>query len=197
VRFVLALLACLCGPALAADLPALHSVTNVSADDVLNIRARPDGAAPMIGSFQADAQNIEIIRLSDDGRWGLVNLAEQSGWAATAYLTPQNSVPDAERALTCGGTEPFWSLAADQNMQFNQMDGEASDYFITTRTSAAGRSDRYALRGGGMAGIATAIVTRQICADGMSDRTFGLEIDLLIDTGEAQTYLTGCCSLTP
>jgi uncharacterized membrane protein len=197
VRALVALLICLAGPALAADFPALHAVSDVAADDMLNIRSRPDANAPVIGALAPDAQDVEVVRLSQDGRWALVNLAEQSGWAAVAYLTAQDSPPDAERPLNCSGTEPFWSLQTGGTMLLTQLDTPTAEYFITTRTTASGRSDRYALGGGGMEGLATALITRQICSDGMSDREFGFEIDLLIDTGEAQTYLTGCCALTP
>jgi uncharacterized membrane protein len=197
MRALLALLLCLAGPAFSTGLPALYTVSDVAADDVLNIRTAPDAGAAIIGSLAPDAQNVEVIRTSDDGRWGLVNAAEQSGWASLAYLSAQDSPPHTERPLNCSGTEPFWSLETSDTIVFTQLNGPAAKYFITTRTPASGRSDRYALGGGGMEGLATALISAQICSDGMSDRAFGLEIDLLIDTGEAQTYLTGCCSLAP
>lgn len=197
MRALAVLLVCLFSAVGAAELPALHSVTNVAADDTLNIRTEPNPGAQVIGTLTPNAKNIEVVHLSDNGRWGLINLGEKRGWASLAYLSPQSSPPFAEQSLSCYGTEPFWSLTATDKMIFTQLSNPPEEFYVTTRTQASGRADRYALGAGGMAGLATALITRQICSDGMSDQTFGLEVDLLIDTGEAQTYLAGCCSLSP
>lgn len=59
---------------------ALHDVTGVAANDVLNIRENPDAASPVIGTLAPDATGVEVI-LVDDG-WALVNAGERSGYAS-------------------------------------------------------------------------------------------------------------------
>ena len=59
----LALLLALALPsgAAAKGLPALHDVTGVAADDVLNVRARPDASAPVLGALTPDATGVEVV----------------------------------------------------------------------------------------------------------------------------------------
>jgi hypothetical protein len=87
LSLILALLVAM--PAAAQDLPALFRVTGVAANDVLNIRAEPSARAAIIGSFRPDAGGIEVVALSADGRWGLVNSGEQAGWSSMRYLMHQ------------------------------------------------------------------------------------------------------------
>ncbi len=35
------------------------------------------------------------------------------------------------------------------------------------------------------------------CSDGMSDREYGLRLDLLLGTSDERTLLSGCCSIQP
>jgi uncharacterized protein YgiM (DUF1202 family) len=78
---LLAVLLCLWAlPALATQeaWPALHDVSGVAADDVLNIREAPDASAAIIGKLKPDAENVEVIRPDDHHSWGLVNTGEGS-----------------------------------------------------------------------------------------------------------------------
>ena len=72
------------------NLPARFSVTGVAADDVLNVRAAPDPAAPILAELPPDATGVEVIALSDDGAWALLPRPEGQGWASTRFLAPND-----------------------------------------------------------------------------------------------------------
>ncbi|WP_137700988.1 COG3650 family protein [Marimonas lutisalis] len=191
IRTLFCLLFLLPVSALAQTYPALHDVTGVAANDVLNIRAEPSGSAGKIGALAHNATNVEVIRTS--GSWGLVTAGERSGWVSMRYLARQ---PDGDYALTrtlaCYGTEPFWNLSITQGTRatFTAMGGDPVQIPVGLLQRSANRTDRFVLRGGAM----TAIIARAACSDGMSDREFGLTIDLLSDA--RGTLYSGCCSLT-
>lgn len=179
-------------PAAAQDLPAFHNVTNVAVNDVLNIRNEPNASAPILDTLPPNAQDIEVVRLSENGRWGLVNVYDRAGWTAMAFLTPQPQTTFTEQKLTCFGTEPFWSADIGNRLTYSPMDGQGFDHAITARTRSINRSDRYALTGGGE----TAIIERRACSDGMSDAAFGLSINLLLSSSGTHSLLSGCCRLS-
>ncbi|MCK0122035.1 hypothetical protein MWU61_15890 [Loktanella sp. F6476L] len=99
-------------PAIAQDFPAHFVTDGVAANDTLNIRAMPDGTSDIIGEYGPYTMNIEVIRISNDGKWGLVGLGEQNGWVAMRFLTWSDHQQPYEfpRPMSCFGTEPFWSL---------------------------------------------------------------------------------------
>ncbi|QDI77515.1 peptide-binding protein [Leisingera aquaemixtae] len=182
-------------PAAAQEFPALYSVAGVAADDVLNIRSAPSASAEIIGTLAPDQAGVEVVAADGSGTWGLVNSGERSGWAALRYLT-RASTEDGlalPRRFSCFGTEPFWILNITQ-------DG-AADYATPgghTRLKA-GRVLTSRNHGGHyllpLEGGAGAVIRRSACSDGMSDRTFGLSVDLFqLDTPDLQS---GCCSLAP
>lgn len=199
---LLALLLLLAGPARATvdGWPALFDVTGVAADDVLNVRAAPSAGAPVIGTLAPDARGVEVIRPTRDLRWGRVNLGDQAGWAALAYLQRRpgqwdGAIPD---SLTCTGTEPFWSLRLDPGAtRLDRPEGAALTAGPAARQPAEGRRDVWAFRawaeGRGLSGF----VTRAACSDGMSDRDYGLRVEFLELLGDGFTAYSGCCSLAP
>lgn len=74
IRLLAFFFAFLSTPALAQDIyPALHDVTGVAADDVLNIRSEPSASSPIIGTFSPFETDVEVVALSPDGGWGRVN----------------------------------------------------------------------------------------------------------------------------
>ena len=190
----LALLLLLTPAALPAqDLPALYDVTGVAVNDVLNIRAEPRADAARLGDLPPDAANVEVIQTADG--WGLVNAGEGAGWVAMRFLAPQAGGDYAlSRSLSCFGTEPFWSLDFTQGelARFSSPAWGISHYTVGLLQRSANRTDRYLLQGGTL----VAVIGRTACNDGMSDRRFGLSVDLLPDVeGDAGLY-SGCCSLT-
>jgi len=181
------------GLALAQDYPALHAVTGVAADDVLNVRERPDAASPILGSLPPDATGIEVISVSDG--WALVNLEDGTGYASLAFLA-RDAGPEwntLERPLTCLGTEPFWSLAIDPDkasMSFSTPEVPALDLPVTVTWPGApwARSAALALPDG------IAVLSPADCSDGMSDRSYGIAADLFLN-GPDRLRLSGCCQL--
>jgi uncharacterized membrane protein len=51
--------------------------------------------------------------------------------------------------------------------------------------------------GRGSIGWFGAVIRAESCSDGMSDREFGMAIDLGIMNGEEAIFLSGCCSVAP
>ncbi|NVK14496.1 MAG: SH3 domain-containing protein [Rhodobacteraceae bacterium] len=203
-------LALLAPPAAAQEYPALHSVTGVAADDVLNIRSAPSASAAIIGTLAPDQTGVEVILADGSGKWGLVNSGEQSGWASLRYLdraSSSNWHDQPDLALECFGTEPFWSLTLDETVRFSTPDRPETPFALEAWEPAAGHGGKSGFvavnqNGGALsgpeAGSLSGILTAQHCSDGMSDRTYGISIDLLQFRSAGQLHvLTGCCSLAP
>lgn len=182
-------------PLKAEEFPALYAVTGVAADDVLNIRARPDARSPIIGSLAPDATGVEVI--ATRGNWALVNSEEGSGYASMRFLArePGPAWNALQSPLTCLGTEPFWSLEIDPQRgitRFLTPDDQApASQPITdlwpakpwARSAAVGLAD-------GMA-----VLTGAECSDGMSDRSYGIAVDIFRTGPAGGDRLSGCCLL--
>lgn len=189
-------------PALAAaqGLPALYDVTGVANDDVLNVREGPSAADPIIGTLAPDAGNVEVTALNDDGTWGRVNTRERTGWASMSFLARQSGQNEGTLPvpMRCFGTEPFWSLeVADSGLVFDGLNMEPVETSLATRTAARGIPGRYGFAGWGAKETAGmhGIVRREECSDGMSDRLYGLSLDLLVSSDGTLSQYAGCCSL--
>lgn len=174
-------------------LPTLFDVTGVAADDVLNIRERPDAKAPIIGRLAPDATRVEVV--AERGGWMQVNAGERSGWVNGRYMNYRVDVWEAGRlpeGLRCLGTEPFWSLTP-QGGEVVLATPEAESRMALHKVLDSGwfRDPRRALVGDGV----TAVVTPAQCGDGMSDRAYGLQATVILGTGASAQMLSGCCTL--
>lgn len=191
---ILAYLALSCA-ALAQELPAVHAVVGVTADDALNIRAEPAAGAAIVGTIAFDAMGVEVVRLSDDGAWGMVGTAEGNGWVAMRFLAAEDVDPAGlPRPMRCFGTEPFWTLTLDAGGgEWITPDGAAAltveaeaaapnGWFVTT-TDPAGAITR------------PGIILREACSDGMSDRIFGLSLRLFETGPNGNVIRSGCCTM--
>ena len=179
-------------------LPALYDVTGVASNDVLNVRAAPSGSAPIIGALSYRQLNVEVVRLNDSGRWGLVNMGEQSGWTSMSYLARVPGQPDGKmpRPLRCFGTEPFWSADLERkNFGLSTPDDTLSFDLLSVQT-AQGSLSHYSFIATEILREVHGVVRRTACNDGMSDRDFGLGVDLILLRGSNATHLTGCCSVS-
>ena len=193
------------GAALAQDpppeplLPALYDVTGVADDDVLNLRAGPDSSTPVVGALPPDARGVEVLSLSGNGRWGLVATAEGASWASMHYLARQPGQPGDRlpRPLLCSGTEPFWSLELQpREAVFERMDGAPVRLRPVWEGPPEGRRPfALGLRLEGAGAGLQAVVTRELCFDGMSERAYGLSIFAILSGGLGEGMLSGCCSL--
>ena len=191
----LSLVIALAAPLHAQDLPAFFSVTGVAANDVLNIRARPDAQSEIIGSLAFDATGIEVVRISGD--WGLINSGDSAGYASLRYLerAPGPQWTALQSPILCLGTEPFWSLEIDPQGDRVRLatpeDPEPTDMAIEAlwpagpwaRSAAVGLPD-------GMA-----VLVGAECSDGMSDRAYGIAVDIFRQEPEGETRRAGCCRL--
>lgn len=202
----LALLLCLLFPGFAAAqaLPALYDVIGVAGDDVLNIRAAPSTSASIIGGLAQTATGVEVVALSADGKWAQVNTHEASGWASLRFLRAQGR-PDwfALRSdLKCFGTEPFWSLAFDpaqETVRLTTPDGDSPAQDIISHWLGSTWQPVAAMQFASEDGGGVAVLRGQACSDGMSDRAYGLTLDLFLQPSASgpATSLHGCCSLAP
>ncbi|MGC1495002.1 MAG: SH3 domain-containing protein [Sulfitobacter sp.] len=186
----------------AADFPALFDVYGVAEDDVLNARKEPSAQSDIVGALKPDTQSIEVIRLSKDGRWALVNFGEGTAWTATQFLKPSSKLTLIPPRMRCFGTEPFWDLhiswpTTSPSVDFS-LAGDREQNFIVQQTD--GLSGRSVIMSGPRETDDIHLLTavkRQYCSDGMSDREFGLGVELFILNGGNWQNYTGCCSLAP
>lgn len=204
LRLAVLLLTVMAGVAAAQDYPALHGVSGVAADDVLNIRRAPDPGSEIIGSFQPDEAGIEVMFTDPSGRWARVNAGERAGWTSLGFLTREDSLAwhDMYRPVQCFGTEPFWSL---------ELTGRAPSPFLllgeemTTLTPiwespvfGHGTPDSVVFRHSSAFSQTVTVLRAEACNDGMSDREYGLGVTILSegpDTFLPDPLLRGCCTL--
>jgi uncharacterized membrane protein len=195
------LLAALAGTATAQPLPWLFGVAGVGAGDVLNVRELPDAGSAKVGTLAADAVGIEVVERDPSGRWGKVNAGERSGWVAMRYLAPEPAVwatGAVPANLACLGTEPFWSLrTAPGEVRLETPDAPVERLPLAAiLDSGIERDPRRVLSAGEGAESLTAVMLPMACSDGMSERSYGLDVTLVL--GEAPPrMLTGCCSIAP
>jgi uncharacterized membrane protein len=194
-----------------------YDVVGVATDDVLNMRGEVAGAADLseteiVGRIPAGAHGIAasgITATVKGALWRKVRYGGVDGWVNARFLEPAAEFdPEARpEALTCVGTEPFWSLA---------LGGETAVYETPDRSGAA--AERYAV----LASVAGRTVRRQWafhlapepsdaapaatttriavvsrtdrCSDGMSDWTYPYDA-MLLDLDPGSGPLQGCCSL--
>lgn len=194
IRFLLVFLL-IALPLRAEEFPALYAVTGVAANDVLNIRARPDAGAPILGALAPDADGVEVLGRS--GNWALVNTGEGTGYASLRFLArePGPAWSALQTPLTCLGTEPFWSLEIDPLAQETR--------FLTPEDQSPAPAPITGLwpAGPGTSGAGVglpdglAVLTGAACSDGMSDRGYGVAVDLFLGRSGREERLSGCCRL--
>lgn len=176
--------------------PALYDVYDVDVSDVLNVRAGPNAGSEIIGALPHDATGVEVLRANEEETWGMVNVGERTGWVSLRFLTRQTGYLDGmfPDFTACFGTEPFWSLARANgtltlDLAFDEQPALAE--IVEWETTSPNHRGRYSFSTPNMTGF----VARQACSDGMSDREFGLEINLILRRDA--THLQGCCSILP
>lgn len=179
--------------------PAFYDVTGVASNDVLNVRAGTGASFPVIEALAYNDRYIEIVELSENGKWGLIGYAGGSGWASMRYLKrqPGQDGPNLPRPLSCGGNEPFWGIEFSQHTnEFN----ESGAMSHRLNTVWEGIPDgmlpvTYGIRMAKGGDKIDAVITRSRCSDGMSDYEYGFEINALLSGTIGNRMLTGCCSL--
>lgn len=183
-------------PGWAEDFPASFFVKDVASDDTLNIRSEPSANGEIIGEYGPYALNIEVLRTTTNGKWGLVGLGERNGWTSMRYLARSdhqgaNSFP---RPMRCFGTEPFWSLnVTARGDEYSDISTERRD--LEMRLERAAQNGAMVVFEEGPTLERTLIVKHGYCSDGMSDREFGWQAILFNDAPDTSDVLSGCCTL--
>ncbi|WP_210528431.1 COG3650 family protein [Rubellimicrobium arenae] len=173
-------------------LPARYAVAGVAANDVLNVRAEPQASAPVLATLAPGARGVEVLAISEDGRWARVSLPEGAGWAALRFLSAEAAAPGpVPRPLRCLGTEPFWSIRLSEDASvFDSPESGAVP--LRPLGEAGGRVGAVAAFDAGGETLDLTLI-RQECSDGMSDRPYGFAA-LAWNRGEV--FLEGCCTVS-
>ncbi|MCV2892552.1 hypothetical protein [Lentibacter sp. XHP0401] len=182
----------------AQNFPSLFDVEGVGTGDILYIRDKPSSKSSIIGAYEFDEKSIEVIREQDN--WGLVNYEEGIGWASLDFLKPVELPSD--YPAVCFGTEPFWSSGKKQYegspetwVTFEAMGEDELNLLMKSTDGSLSSGDTTALFAENTSEFLVALVRREICSDGMSDRVFGLSAEIVIGQGENLRHVSGCCSL--
>lgn len=177
----------------AQQLPYLARVSGVGAGDVLNIRAAPSARAPIVGSLPPDMPGVEVIGRNGDGTWVMLNSGERAGWAAARYLAADAAgASPLERVTRCFGTEPDWTLdiaPGGATAVLFRIGGPREDLRAGPVSPGRNRTDRALLP----LGRYNAVLSAAHCGDGMSDRVFAIEVNLM----SGDEVWTGCCTIAP
>ncbi len=191
----------LCGSALADTFPALYAVTGVAAEDVLNIRSAPNSGSSKVGFLAPDQKHIEVVELDGAAKWGLISHGEGAGWVAMRFMRriDQSAWHSLNQPLSCSGTEPFWSLGFEptQNkVTFDSLGGSLERFEMLAGAVPQGRPpSTLGMRATSQNALMFATYHQAACSDGMSDRAYGLSVDLFIQQPEGLVGYSGCCSL--
>lgn len=185
-------------PSTAQDFPAPYRVVSVAEGDVLNVRAEPHAEAEPLGGL-APGASVEVVTLSENGRWGLVNLDERAGWASMRYLEAggEPGWRSGEVPLSCLGTEPFWRL--DLHLPTHHAEffwpEEPGGFELVADTANLSRTEFPPTLAAPLSGMreGVAVLRGAQCSDGMSDRAFGIQTQIYW-RGE-ESGLSGCCHL--
>jgi uncharacterized membrane protein len=191
------LIALLCAsPAVAQDFPGSYATTDVAADDRLNIRSEPDGSSEVVGDYGPYTLNIEVLRTSNNGKWGYVGTGEGNGWVAMRFLErSDHQDPNAfPRPMSCFGTEPFWSLNVTvRGDEYHELGDDRRHIEMISENAA--RNGAITVFEEGPTLNRTLIVQKGYCDDGMSDREFGWQATLFNEAPDGNYVQSGCCTL--
>lgn len=180
------------------SLPALYDVSNVAADDVLNVRTSPHTNAQIMDTLGPDRIGVEVLAFNDDRSWGMVHAGEYTGWVSMAYMTRQPDQHGSNKLpvpMWCSGTEPFWFLEITGDNVV--LDDPGMDSGAITMEREPVPDLLHSPRGVLVAGDMTGFVSREACSDGMSDRLYGWRIDFIRSGNGGAIPFSGCCSLQP
>ncbi|MGL4236146.1 COG3650 family protein [Tabrizicola sp.] len=194
IRAAALVLLLVAGPLRAEDFPALYAVTGVAADDVLNIRAAPEADAPILGVMLPDATGVEVVSATDG--WAVVNAGEQAGYVSLKFLSrePGPTWYALEQPLACSGTEPFWSLAIDPGAGTVVYTTPDPEDLLEGKIGRTWPGEPWATTAALALPQGFAVVRPAACSDSMTDRPYGLAIDIFQNDG-VHDRLAGCCVL--
>ncbi len=173
----------------------IYSVKGVEKGDYLNVREQANASSPIVTRIPYDGTEIERIgnEVDSTGNWWKVRWQDKQGWVNNRYLTTVSPLKQEGKAiLSCGGTEPFWSIKITKTqMTYVPMDGNRLILPITYNKTSENNTS--------LAGIYAEKDNNRIiaflekvptCSDGMSDIEYPYSISVLIN--KKHVY-SGCC----
>lgn len=175
-----------------------YRVVDVAAGDKLNVREQPGIDAAVIGAFAPHADDIVIsgsvmeVEGSDWWEVGFVDGYLDKGWVNGRFLEPADQqARDSDYPLQCSGTEPFWSLALDEDQAtYSSPDADEQAMSASGWREASGRIGTFAVQLERDSQIGYASVWQDACSDGMSDIGYPFGTIVILPEGEV---LAGCC----
>ncbi len=170
-------------------------VTDVRDDDVLNIRAGPSAQYDIVGRYLPRESLVEVLGVTQDQKWALVNILEGVGWTSMRYLAPISPVTyktsNVPFALRCSGGEPNWIATLGRKSVLFSVFGGISDTYRLESVRAYRNPWTVTLVGGNGGSVAFDIrKDEQLCSD-EAGNLFPWSVDAFI----AESTYTGCCSL--
>ena len=193
MRLLVVLLLFTASPLAADDFPALYSVNGVAANDVLNIRQAPDPTSPIIGTLAPDAAGVEVVDESDG--WASVNTGEALGYAAARFLSAESGSPwyQLEQPISCSGTEPFWSFEIDTPKMTTTFTSATSEKPRVLPIQGLWPGNSWSTSAAVAVAEGMAVLRHEACNDGMSERGYGIAIDIFLNGGNHR--ISGCCTM--
>lgn len=196
IRYVFLAFSLFATPLSAQSFPESYVTRDIPSDDTLNIRAQPSTSAPVIGEYGPYTLNIEVLRTTPDGKWGMVGFREGNGWVSMRYLelSGHNEPHMFPRPLYCSGTEPFWNLNVTvRGDEYQEMGMERRD--LEMIQDANSPNGGLAVFEEGPTLNRTLITKRGYCGDGMSDREYGWQAMLFTEAPDGNYVQSGCCTM--
>ena len=208
MRPVFLLITLLAAPAFAQPelpLPQLFTVIGVAADDTLNVRQGPSASTPDVGDLTPN-QTVEILMLSDDGKWGMVSTGENIGWVATRLLTRTPGTTGDGISLpyglpvhmSCSGAEPFWAaeIVSGHSIMITDFsyDNPTPHSYPMLGMTKPVNTGPYVY--GFVSQPLSGVIRRETCDDGMSDTQYGWSIEILKAKQDGVSMISGCCQAT-
>jgi len=179
------------------ELPAVFTVTNVQINDRLHVRDQANASANTLHAYEPNTPIVALAYLSNG--WAQVNVRNELGYVNGNFLTRGGGVQTQsgmQLGLMCRGTEPFWTLAIDEDrtVRFNDLITGAAPITSLISASQSPLTNTYPYNFTALPYSGT--LDQKICKDGISDKTFGWGISLVRQNQNGDwENLNGCCSL--
>lgn len=171
-------------------------VSGVEADDVLNIREGPGASFQIVGEFDPSEALVEVLAVSQNERWALVNVVEGVGWTSMNYLRPifpptyrPTNVPI---ALKCNGSNLVnWSAFLGDRGVFFSVLGLETENFLINETRTYRNPDTVTLiKNSDKEIVFDVLRSAPLCAN-EAGNLFPWSVDIYIGSDQ----FNGCCSL--